>query len=291
MHADPSLDWNGTKVDFTDTTDGTCGLVLAGAPVPLDGPPTADRPVIIKTNLDLRGSGSFDVVPVAGQTRLDVSAPWHAPGFTGSALPLRSEINPAGFRAAWDMSGPMGSSRVHLATSPDDCLLGQTSEDFAAAQAGVTLVQAMSTYHAVERTSKYTVLFLTLSFLTYSLFETLSGVPISVVRYALLGFSVSLFALLLVSLAEPLGFTVGYAISAALVSLQGALFTASVTRRVRLAVIFIVVQAIMFVALYIIINLETYALLAGSGLLFVALSTVMAATRHLNLGGTAPGET
>jgi inner membrane protein len=94
----------------------------------------------------------------------------------------------------------------------------------------------------------------------------------------------SLFALLLVSVAEPLGFTAGYVISAALVSLQGAWFTASITGRVRLTAIFMVVQAVMFAALFIIINLETYALLAGSALLFIALSTVMAATRRIDFG-------
>jgi inner membrane protein involved in colicin E2 resistance len=61
---------------------------------------------------------------------------------------------------------------------------------------------------------------------------------------------------------------------------QGALFTASVTRRARLALIFAVVQATLFAALFMIINLETHAPRAGSALLLAALSAVMAATRH-----------
>jgi inner membrane protein len=40
----------------------------------------------------------------------------------------------------------------------------------------------------------------------------------------------------------------------------------------------------MFAALFIIINLETYALLAGSALVFAALSTVMVVTRQIDFG-------
>src|SRR6184192_1436760 len=53
------------------------------------------------------------------------------------------------------------------------------------------------TYQMVDRASKYAVLFLALSFLTYFLFELISGVSIHFVQYGLLGASIALFSLLL----------------------------------------------------------------------------------------------
>jgi inner membrane protein len=285
VRSDLSITWNGAPVSFTGTEDGTCGMTLATAPVSLEGLPGPDHPIAFKTSLDLRGSKSFHVVPVAAQTRLTVAALWPSPAFTGSTLPVRSQISPDGFNAEWDLAGPIGGGLIRLVANPNTCTLGRSDIDPNTTGADVALVEAVSTYHMVERTSKYTILFLAMSFLTYFLFEILSRVPISLVRYALLGFSISLFALLLVSLAEPLGFTAGYTSSAALVGLQGALFTVSITGRLRLAAIFALVQAVMFIALFIIINMETYALLAGSGLLFITLSAVMAATRRIDFGG------
>ena len=118
-------------------------------------------------------------------------------------------------------------------------------------------------------------------------------------QYGLLGLSITLFALLLISLSEPLGFNSGYTLSALLVLLQASLYTAAVTRRTRHAMIFAGVLAVLFGFLYVLLRLETYSLVVGSLALFTALSVVMAVTRHLDwsrgqsgdlvVAGAAPG--
>jgi inner membrane protein len=134
----------------------------------------------------------------------------------------------------------------------------------------------------VSRAAKYGVLFLTMSYLTLFLFEMLSGVRIHLVQYGLLGLSVSLFALLLISIAEPLGFSAGYAISTAAVLAQSSLYALSVVRRGRLALVFCGVMAGLFAFLYVVLSLDSYALLAGTVALFVVLSAVMLVTRRVN---------
>jgi inner membrane protein len=154
----------------------------------------------------------------------------------------------------------------------------QPSED----QIGAELLEVAPTYRMVDRASKYAVLFLTLSFLTYFLFELAARLRIHLVQYGLLGASIGLFSLLLISLSEPLGFEKGYVISSALVLLQASFYTAAVTRRFRLALTFFLILAALFGFLYVVLTMETYSLMVGSLALFVALSLIMMATRRLD---------
>jgi inner membrane protein len=141
----------------------------------------------------------------------------------------------------------------------------------------------------VERSAKYGPLFLALSFLTYFLFEAIAGVRIHIIQYGLLGLSLSLFALLLISLSEPLGFTAGYALSALMVLLQASIYTASVGRALRPAAIFATVLAALFGFLYVALSLEAYSLLVGGLAFFTALSITMVVTRHVDWSKARPG--
>ena len=94
----------------------------------------------------------------------------------------------------------------------------------------VDLIEATPIYRMITRVAKYGLLFVVLSFATYFFFEVLSRLRIHVVQYGLLGLSLSLFSLLLLSLAEPIGYTNGYLVSAGLVLAQSTLYTAAVAR-------------------------------------------------------------
>ena len=97
----------------------------------------------------------------------------------------------------------------------------------------VDLIEATPIYRMITRVAKYGLLFVVLSFATYFFFEVLSRLQIHIVQYGLLGLSLSLFSLLLLSLAEPIGYTNGYLVSAGLVLTQSTLYTAAVARRFK----------------------------------------------------------
>ena len=235
----------------------------------------------VKAGLRLRGTETFSVLPWGQQIDMAVNAPWQSPSFSGSALPLSYEIGKAGFRANWQVAGDAIGSTWQRGTDPVPGCASYGDTD----PVGVSLLEAVPTYLMVTRAAKYGTLFLALSFLTYFLIEQGTGLRIHIAQYALLGLSVSLFALLLVSLAEPLGFTVGYVISTAAVLLQASFYTLSITRRPRMAGLFAGVLGALFAVLYVVLRLESYALLAGTATVFVILSVVMAATRRLDWGG------
>jgi len=146
---------------------------------------------------------------------------------------------------------------------------------------GVALIEPVQTYRMVSRAAKYAVMFVALASLTYLLFELVAGVRIHIVQYALLGASLVLFPLLLLAIAEPLGFGAAYAISAAMVMGQAGLYTAAVVGRRLLASIFAMVLGGLFGFLYVVLSLESFSLLVGAVALFLALSAVMLVTRRV----------
>jgi inner membrane protein len=147
---------------------------------------------------------------------------------------------------------------------------------------GVDLIEATPLYRTISRVAKYGLLFVVLSFAIYFFFELLSRLQIHLVQYALLGLSLSLFSLLLLSLSEPIGYTAGYIVSAGLVLAQSSLYTAAVARRVAPTLVFVVVQTCLFAFIYVLLDLETYSLLIGALALFAVVSALMVLTQRVN---------
>ncbi|MCQ4160547.1 cell envelope integrity protein CreD [Roseomonas sp. GC11] len=268
------LQWDGAslapEVMLAETR--SCPQALRW-PVRLAGPPAAEQRIPFRLQLDLRGTQHFGLRAAAARAEVTVSAPWPTPGFAEALMPDSIENDADGFSARW-VTAQQGNL---LRRSPDPCMaLTQTGAE----AAGVTLLEPVPTYRMVNRTAKYALLFLVLAFTTYLLFELLARLRIHLVHYGLLGCAVVLFPLLLLALGEPLGFGTAYLISALAVAAQTTLFTAGITRW-GLGLVFGGVLAALYGVLYIVLGLESYALLAGSLLLFAVLSLVMAVARRV----------
>ncbi len=286
MAGDAAMVVNGRSLPVDAAPDWLAcgGLQTVIARLSLSGPPAADARFSFAQTLSLRGTESFRVAPLGRETRVTLSAPWPTPGFSGDAPPVSYTVTDRDFVANWQIAGSaVEGRRVWTSGEGANCL--QATQ---AAQPGVDLLDAVPTYRMVARASKYANLFLALAFLTYFLFETISGARIHVVQYGLLGLSISLFALLLVSFGEPLGFAAAYAISTGMVMAQACLFTRSVVRRTGLTIAFGGVLASLFGFLYVVLSLETYSLLMGAVAVFAALSLVMAVSRRIRWSAALP---
>jgi inner membrane protein len=287
LNAAPSLEWEGRQLAWGECAEGygiNCreGSFLV-ARLGWAAAPAARAPLRFKADLHLRGTRTFRLAPLGKEVALTLSAPWSAPSFVGAALPERSTVSDSRFEAAWRVASMSPSGRL-MWTSQNAFEISSSSAARRAVNdpIGVELREPVPIYQKVERASKYAVLFLALSFLTYFLFETVAGVQIHVVQYGLLGLSVSLFALLLLAFSEPFGFEIGYALSSFLVLAQASVYTGVVTRRPRHALVFGAMLAALFAFLYVLLSLETYSLLLGAVALFVGLSLLMAVTRNVD---------
>jgi inner membrane protein len=239
--------------------------------------------------LSLRGTQAFHIQPTAVQSTIQISSPWPTPGYIGASLPTVETPGEPGFSAGWTLAGDTESASWKQSSSAmPNCIDTGNKTFFEEDRSiGVELREAVPVYLMVSRAQKYGVLFMALSFLTLFLFEAVARIRIHIVQYGLLGLSVSLFALLLISVAEPWGFAAGYAISTAAVLGQSSLYTLSVTGRARLAAIFAGVLGCLFGFLYVVLSLDSYSLLSGTLALFVVLSVVMVVTRRVNWEDTA----
>lgn len=137
-------------------------------------------------------------------------------------------------------------------------------------------------YRMVERALKHGVLVLALVFAAFFLFEILAGLRLHLVHYALVGAALCLFYLALLALgevAQPGPAYIGAAVaSSSLISLYSAAILRSRARAGTIAGLL----AAVYGALYVVLRMEDYALLAGTAALFAALGAVMYFTRNID---------
>lgn len=274
------LTWNGKDSAFQNCHDvvssgDECrsnGLLLARVPEASGLQPDGEFPFEI--TIDLRGTTSFTLASTARQLDALIAGSWPTPSFGGSLLPVSSEVTKQGFEARWQ-SIDFAASR-----SWTSGYIADTTAPAAAIR--VDLLEAVPTYRMIHRAAKYHALFLALCFATYMLFEILSGIRIHLVQYGLMALSLSLFALLLLSLAEPLGYDAGFLGSSLLVLVQASFYTATIAKRLRESGLFAAMLTSLFGFLYVLLSLESYSLLVGSLALFLVLSVLMAVTSKID---------
>ena len=80
---------------------------------------------------------------------------------------------------------------------------------------GVSFIEVADPYQSVNRSLKYLPLFLGLVFLSYFSFEATTGKRVHPAQYILVGIAQLIFYLLLLSLAERIGFAFGFLLAGA----------------------------------------------------------------------------
>ena len=147
---------------------------------------------------------------------------------------------------------------------------------------GFTLINPVDAYRETDRAIKYALLVLGLTFAVCQMFELSTNMRPSMAQYGLIGLSLSVFYLLLLSFSERIGFGPAYVVSAGAVVLQASAYNLALHRRWDVALAFGGILAGLYAGLYTLLRLEDVALLCGSVLLFALLSLAMWLTRNLH---------
>jgi inner membrane protein involved in colicin E2 resistance len=137
-------------------------------------------------------------------------------------------------------------------------------------------------YRMVERSLKHGVLVLALVFTTFFLFEIVAGLRVHAVHYSLIGAALCLFYLALLALGEVASPGYAYLAAAGASSLLITLYSAAVLRAWSRASLIAGLLAAVHSVLFVVLRMEDFALLAGTGALFAALSAVMFFTRNID---------
>jgi inner membrane protein len=121
-----------------------------------------------------------------------------------------------------------------------------------------------------------------LTFVAFFLFEIINKLRIHPFQYLLVGLAMSVFYLLLLSVSEHLHFTYTYVLAAAVtIGIIGG-YAARILQQKRRSVIFTLLLILLYVCLFILLQLEDYALLLGSIIVFLVLGFVMYITRNID---------
>jgi len=249
------------------------------------------QPLGVDFAYDFRGNGSLSLAPQAGDTRWTVHSSWPSPSFTGDFLPEHPPVTDKGFDATYRIGNlALGRSLVSTADAGAAAPAPQPSPQRdpggadAAQTAQIDLIQPVDLYSEVNRAVKYGFLFIGFTFLALLMFDVIGGVRVSAVEYLLMGAALVLFFVLLLALAEVIGFLFAYLLASAAIAGLNTAYSAAVLGSWRRAGFIGGLLIGLYAVLYILLSLEAFSLLIGSLLLFAALAGVMYATRRIDWG-------
>lgn len=274
IQTEAALDWGGRSIPFEPGT----GLRIserAGIHAPL--PPFEGDSIDFSVDLALTGSQALRFAPLGQQTSVRVKADWPDPSFQGPWPPTERSVGADSFEAAWEIPY-LGRNYPQSWTGKDN----PKTAEVLGSLFGFDLLTPTDGYRRTERSLKYEALFLGLTFLTIWLFEVLAGARIHIIQYGLIGAALCLFYLLELSLSEHLGFGTAYLLASAAVVALVAFYGHSVMPRKSQALTVTATTAGLYAYLYVLIQLQDYALLAGSLGLLAILAAIMFATRKVN---------
>ncbi len=253
-----------------------------GFPIPVLAAPldmTADPPGgprAFDVSFSIAGTQSLEFLPLARVVHVQAHGNWPDPGFTDGFLPTERTLDGHGFRAHWqvlDLNRTYGD-RWFAGTISTETLL--------ASGFGIELVQPVDLYQRCTRAVKYGGLFIALSFLTLFLVENLRRQPVHPIQYGLMGLALSVFYLLLLALAEHIGFLPAYALATAALCSLMSVYLAGALRSVVAGSVSGGILAATYALAYLPVTPEIYAQLAGSLALFALLATTMYLTRKID---------
>lgn len=230
------------------------------------------RDLAFEIPLEVLGTRSLHLAPIADETRVNLQGAWPAPSFEGGFAPVDRTWSSQGFSAQWKIP--------HLSRDLGTLLKG--GDEASAQHFGVAFIDPVNIYLQSERATKYGFLFILLTFGAFLLREVVRALPLHPVQYLLVGMALAIFFLLLLSLSEHLGFPLAYGVATMCnLALLGA-YLAGVLKNRREALLFTGGLALLYAALYGLLASEDNALLLGSLLLFALLAGVMIGTRNMD---------
>jgi inner membrane protein len=284
LSAGIALRWrDGRLIPFAPSRNES-GL---SALVPLSAA-TAGQPLEFAVSLVLKGSDTLGFLPLGRDTHVTATSTWSDPSFTGRYLPDTRTVTDKGFDAAWTVS-------YFARNYPQIMTYGVGIQSFAKnidqSEFGFRLMSAVPAYQQAERSVKYGLLIIAGTFTTLFLFEVIQGLRIHIFQYGLVGLSLCIFYLLLVSLSEQVGFAAAYLAASTAVVGQILLYCHPAVGGMRGTAILGGLLALTYGALYQLMLLEDQALLIGAIGLFAALSAIMVVTRRIDwyaIGPRAP---
>ncbi|NER15280.1 cell envelope integrity protein CreD [Leptobacterium flavescens] len=234
-----------------------------------------DKPIDFSFVLKYKGSERLSFIPIGRTTEVKIGSDWHSPSFSGTYLPddKTKVIDENGFKAEWkilQVNRPFSQQAFKRLPNLDGYAFG------------VDLIMPIDEYQKSERSAKYGYLVIALTFLVFFLIQTMSKIYIHPFQYLMIGLALLMFYTLLISISEHSTFLKAYLIAASAVVVLITTYSKTILGKLKFPLLICASLSSLYTFIYVIIQLENYALLVGSIGLFGILAIVMFASRKID---------
>jgi len=237
--------------------------------------------LVFTCHLKLNGSSNMNFIPVGKTTHVQMMGAWKSPGFIGSFSP-EYKIDNAGFTANWNV--------LHFNRNIPESWTDQQVKSFTETSFGVNLVDTVDQYQQNMRSAKYALMFIALTFVVFFFVEILTRKKIHPLQYLLVGIALILFYSLLLSISEQLNFGAAYLIASITTIGLIVVYAHSIFKNYLSTGILASFLGVLYVFLYVVLQLEDIALLCGSVGLFIILGVIMYLSGKINFYKSEPLE-
>lgn len=257
-----------------DVTPGLKTIHIASSGISANIPYSqteAEHPFSLE--LDVNGSEQIQFIPVAEETTAQLKSSWPSPSFNGAFLPTQREVTNDGFSANWKV--------LHLNRNYPQFWEG-SQYDVKSSAFGLKLLITADIYQKNERVSKYAVMFILFTFAAFFFSEILNRKRVHPIQYLMVGMAVILFYVLLLAISEHVNFDFAYILSALAITLLVTGYAQGMMKNRYFTLTVLATLGVLYAYLYIVLQLEDYALLMGSIGLLLVLSGIMYLTRKID---------
>ena len=234
-----------------------------------------DAPITFSLSTTINGSERLAFIPIGKITNVAMQSNWHSPSFSGMFLPegKNKNIDEDGFQAQWTIS---------QINRPFEQVFFDKLPNLEQYAFGTDLYIPVDEYQKSERSSKYGFMVIGITLLVFLLIQIVSKIYIHPFQYLMIGLALVLFYTLLLSISEHSTFFKAYVIAGSAVLGLITLYSRMILSGYKFPLLICTSLASLYGFIYVIIQLENYALLVGSIGLFVILAILMFASRKID---------
>ena len=267
-----NLSWNNESISFNPGVSSD-DVVKSGINAVVKMDPKDSSTYQFKLSLNLKGSQLLYFTPVGKVTDINLSSDWPNPSFNGAFLPDKREISEKGFKANWNI--------LHLNRNFPQIWTG-SQHTISKSSFGIDLILPVDNYQKSYRSIRYAILFIGFTFLVFFFIEVLNKVFIHPVQYILVGVALIVFYTLLLSFSEHMKYNLAFIISALSTLLLIAGYVKAILKSSQLSLLISGILTVLYTFIFVIIQLQDYALLIGSIGIFIILGLVMYFSRKID---------
>ena len=231
------------------------------------------QPLNFNCKIKLNGSSNINFIPIGKTSKVHVAGTWKSPGFIGNFSPEHT-ITENGFDASWSV--------LRFNRSIPETWIDNQVETFEDASFGVNLIDPVNHYQQNMRSAKYAFMFIALTFVVFFFVEILTKKRIHPIQYLLVGIALILFYSLLLSISEQINFGIAYLVASIATIGLITVYTHSIFKNKVQTGGLAAMLCMLYIFLYVVLQLEDIALLIGSVGLFIILGIIMFFSRKIN---------